>query len=111
MDTYLLFLSYILMNNFYQGSVYSYLTANTPPRVPRTIEQLSNSNIKILTTTPIGSRDPDKYGLAMSTLKHFSIPQLIRTLGQNNSYSRLLSDLDPRIVHIKSHRKYGALDQ
>lgn len=91
---WLFFGCYILMNNLYQGSVYSYLTVTLPPPVPKTMAQLHHSDARIITTATFTNDS-----IWQSVLKQLLIPQLIHSLGDNNSYSHLLTELNPRIVY------------
>lgn len=97
---WLLFGSYFLMNNLYQGSVYSYLTVILPAPVPKTMTKLKDSKVPVLTTNGIYIN----ITRTDSTLKHYLIPQMIRSLGQNSSYSNLLSDLNKNVVHITKYK-------
>lgn len=96
---WLLFGSYILMNNLYQGSVYSYLTVILPPPVPKTMTQLRHSPAPIVTTHAVYRMDSNEVKVD-SVLIRYLIPEMVGFLGKNSSYSRLLSDLNQRTVHI-----------
>lgn len=99
---WLLFMNSILIQNLYQGSIYSFLTITLPPQIPQTMPELSASNIPIITMSQLGSRDPADHSIK-SVLKHFLIPKLKLALEQNASYGRLLSAVNSRIVLITAH--------
>ncbi|OXA54433.1 hypothetical protein Fcan01_10518 [Folsomia candida] len=44
---------YILMFNLYQGSIFSYLSVTVPPRVPRTMGELLDSEFKVVTRSSL----------------------------------------------------------
>lgn len=89
---------YILMYNLYQGSVYSCLTVKLPSTVPKSMTELRDSDISVITFSNV---EHLHVKLPPSMLKYSAIPEMITTLGPNDSYAVLLSQLNYRIVHIR----------
>ncbi|OXA45068.1 hypothetical protein Fcan01_19980 [Folsomia candida] len=94
---------YILMENLYQGAMFSFLAVPEFPKVPRTMEELMSSKLPVLTTSSFrfysaamnGSR---RTVTTDSTLKGIIIPQLM--VAASPAYRRLLDSLDKRIVFV-----------
>lgn len=64
---------YIIMNNLYTGSVFSFLSAVMPPIFPSSFKDLVDSNIPILTMS--GYADKRNPGLHKSIIKEIQIPR------------------------------------
>ncbi|OXA45191.1 hypothetical protein Fcan01_20310 [Folsomia candida] len=94
------FACYIIMDNLYQGSIYSDLTVTHPPKVPVTFETLIYANLTIITTTQV--MIPSPYGNYMgyySLVKSDIIPDIIQTI-PSKAYVRFMKYANSKIVYI-----------
>jgi hypothetical protein len=95
-----LFACYILMENVYQGSIFSCLTIAIPSRVPGTLQELADSSLFSVTTSyHLESRGSNQF-LAYSTLKTAAIPTAISSWAAEHQFSKLLTKLNQSIVFI-----------
>ncbi|OXA49811.1 hypothetical protein Fcan01_16000 [Folsomia candida] len=83
---------YLLMDNLYQGTIYSDLTVMYPPKVPKSLEALAMSNMSVFTTTWLGFPPLD--------INCFITSGLIPMLRQHSNISGWLDDLQKRIIFI-----------
>lgn len=100
-----LFGCYILMENVYQGSIFSFLTVPHFPEVPETIGELLESKIPVLTTTYftyyvlVRNRSSGTIKYA-STMKNLLIPQWKMAMGGNLEYIKSINSLDERLTYV-----------
>jgi hypothetical protein len=87
------------MGNLYSGSIFSSLTADISPIVPKTLVELLHSELSIVTTRIATSN----YTHFLSLLKESVIPSTIFGLSQNSSFSKLLLKLEEKSVFIRSY--------
>lgn len=78
---------FILTNNLYGGAIFSCLTVSDLPQVPRTLEELADSNLFIQTSAYFISNPSGSEYVAESTLRDQIIPDII----QNVNHTSLLS--------------------
>ncbi|OXA48872.1 hypothetical protein Fcan01_16808 [Folsomia candida] len=73
------FVCYLLMENLYQGSIYSDLTVVHPPNVPKTVRELVASNMTIITTSQMYITSKTSNALERtSILKQSIIPEILK---------------------------------
>ncbi|OXA48686.1 Xaa-Pro dipeptidase [Folsomia candida] len=96
------------LNNFYQGDIYSQLTAKTSPSVPRTTSELLSSNISIVTSSSIirevamSDEDGNLFG---SGLGNEIFLQL--RLANIGKFADTLRRLDQRAKHVPATATYS----
>jgi hypothetical protein len=96
-----LFGCYILFGNLYSGAIFSCLTADIPPLVPKTLVGLLHSDLSIVTTILFTI----KFTHFESLLKESVIPSTISGLGQNSPQSKLLLKLKEKSVFIRGYNR------
>lgn len=89
---------YIIMDNLYTGSIFSYLSAIKPPIVPETLTELVESNIPIVSTSSLTSQE--------SILKKVIIPNYVDNLKIANKSIELLQKLVSKIVFVNAYSAY-----
>lgn len=92
------FFCYILMENLYQGSIYSCLTVTLPPSVPKTIEDVISSNLQVITTSSILSVLVIQQNL--SVLQHKILPDLIPWFPADSAYSRTIQKFNSSLYFL-----------
>ncbi len=99
-----LFGCYILMENLYQGSIFSYLTVPEFPIVPKTMNELLSSRIPVMTTSFVSEliiiNSTTDFVKHHSILKLFIIPKIRRVMAQNSEYKKSLDLLQKRLFLI-----------
>ncbi|OXA43083.1 Glutamate receptor 3.7 [Folsomia candida] len=94
------FVCYILMENLYQGSIYSDLTVIYPPHVPKTFEELVASNMTIITTSQvIRSFDTSKVPVTNSLLKTSIIPELLNK-NFTPKFNKFVNQMNSKMEYI-----------
>lgn len=89
---------YIIMDNLYTGSIFSYLSAIQPPVVPNTIAELVDSNIPIITMSGLRSNT--------SILKTFIIPAQVESLKTENKSFELFLKLNAKLVFVDAYSSF-----
>lgn len=91
---------YIIMDNLYTGSIFSFLTAIKPPLLPSTLETLVDSDYPISTS---GNQiSPGSVRRYKSSLKLHLIPQYINLSRKIPSkISQILDGLNQKLVYFK----------
>lgn len=91
---------YIIMDNLYQGTIYSDLTVMHPPSIPVKFISLLMSNISIVTTTQMlmPSRDGN-YIEYRSLLKDSVIPDVVKN-NQDKGFVHFVKVADRKIVYV-----------
>ncbi|OXA48972.1 hypothetical protein Fcan01_16337 [Folsomia candida] len=98
------FVCYILMENLYQGSIYSDLTVIYPPNVPKTFQGLVASNMTIFTTSVAFRSYRDSNRKATSFLKMFIIPEvLMKNFSQR--YNKFVNKMNSKMEYIHGANK------
>ncbi|OXA39982.1 hypothetical protein Fcan01_25259 [Folsomia candida] len=92
---------YILMDNLYQGSIYSDLAVRNPPLVPKTFDELVSANVTIITTTPGHFLQKSGISTKASLLTESIIPDLLRKNFASN-FNKFLKNLVSKIVYINA---------
>lgn len=100
-----IFACFILMHNVYNGEIFSCLTVRDTPKVPKTMEGLAVSKIRILTTAAYYLDQHSSTNIG-SILKHDIIPDLFVNIGKNSTLSKLISILDKKTVFISIHHPH-----
>ncbi|OXA49808.1 hypothetical protein Fcan01_16003 [Folsomia candida] len=95
--------SYLLMDNLYQGTIYSDLTVMYPQKVPETLETLAISNMSVLTTT--FSRFPPLL------INCFITRSLIPMLRKHKEIPDWLDDLQKRVIFIHPNNVDASLTE
>ncbi|OXA48640.1 hypothetical protein Fcan01_16496 [Folsomia candida] len=91
------FVCYILMDNLYQGSIYSDLTVVSPPQVPKTIEELVASNMTIITTSRILKSNKIEEGTSL--LKTYLIPEIFNK-NFSERFNKLVKKMNSKLEYI-----------
>lgn len=91
---------FIIMNNLYIGSIFSYLSAIQSPILPSNWKSLVESDIPITTTTPIYMQVTTEDILKESLLIHSLIPTYSRLFENNPTLVQTFDKLYNKIVHI-----------
>ncbi|OXA47411.1 hypothetical protein Fcan01_17733 [Folsomia candida] len=94
------FVCYILMENLYQGSIYSDLTVLYPPKVPRTFQKLVASNMTIITTSQIlKPSETSKLPEPTSILKSSIIPDILKK-NFSERFNNFLHQMNSKMEYI-----------
>ncbi|OXA37585.1 hypothetical protein Fcan01_27699 [Folsomia candida] len=88
--------STILMDKLYQGSIYSDLTVTYPATVPRTMQGLLESKMRILTTSGYW-KDMREH---LSMLKDFIIPKFTASTSTSPEMKNFLIKLDSKLEFV-----------
>ncbi|OXA48308.1 hypothetical protein Fcan01_17064 [Folsomia candida] len=94
------FVCYILMENLYQGSIYSDLTVMYPPQVPKTARELVASNMTIITTTPMLTHSITLKGPEITSLLKTSIIPEVQKKNFGESYNNFINKLNSKMEYI-----------
>lgn len=89
-----LFGNLFLMVNYYQGSIYSCLAVLLPPPTPRRVEELADSNIRMIAMNEYYKLD----GTAHTYLQDIVIPQLIKSVGQKPEFIKFLAKFQAKLL-------------
>lgn len=96
-----LFGCYILMENLYQGSIFSYLTVPEFPNVPKTMNELLESHIPVLTTTYMSEwvfvNTSTQVVRQHATLQLFIIKKIRKAIPKSSQYQKSLDSLEKRL--------------
>ncbi|OXA46306.1 hypothetical protein Fcan01_19198 [Folsomia candida] len=80
---------YLTMDNLYVGSIYSFLSAVTPPKLPDTLKTLVDSDIPVITVSRTAKLSP--------IIKTLHIPEYIELYKENESFTKLLEKLNNKL--------------
>lgn len=98
---------YIIMDNLYMGSIFSYLSAIKPPILPSNLKELLESDIPIVTCSFY-----KKDGIPEdSILKNVIIPTYQNSIGKESEFMKLLDNLVKRVMFINSCITYPELSK
>lgn len=97
---------YVLMENLYQGSIYSDLTVRVPPTVPKTFEDLIAADLTIITSTPIYMINQFTGRVATPSLLNQSMILDILKKNVDKRFDKWEENLDAKIIYINRDIEY-----
>lgn len=94
-----LFGNFVLMVNYYQGSIYSCFTVLFPPTTPRGLDELIDYNIPMIAMDSYDTFNGSRY----THLQDIVIPELISNANQNSSFFKLISKFQAKLLSINDN--------
>lgn len=105
LTTLWLFGNLVLMVNYYQGTIYSYLTVIFPPPTPRGVEDLIRLDVPILAM----DRYVTNRGFTQTYLNDIVLPQLISSSAENHNFKKFLTKFQSKLLSARDNSVFKIL--